>query len=495
MSWSILVRTAMLGAERSALSERLASLGINAAQDPVLALLKSAARYRLLRRAAGIPVTCEVPALAPADLSEERPCSRAAARALGQIIDGPYHAALIEWVELAIYCQCHAPAEHLPSLFELCKNDEALWGTVSKVIGPRGYWLLEQHPLGAVLQGYESLANWHTESREQRTGILMYWRRRDPMKALELLASGWQQESPADRQALLAQLHHGLSLADEPFLESCLDDKRKEIRQLAAKLLSEIPESALSQRLFQTASQALSLRSKNEVQVKLPAEAPAHLLRDGIKVQKAGDHEWLWQLLSRIPPSKWGTHFGYAAETICLAFYHSNWSRHLIPAIAKAALQFKANDWLGAIAGLWLHPRTMAQDWKGVLGAQILAALPREAFNDLLWQAIQTQGSIEEGSLADQLLLTPNQRWDDKVAMAFIKALQERIAKHSAYDWGSWHYRNALGNAAYTCHPRLLESMAAGWPVFSPAWGRWEAEVKRFQETMRFRKEMREAFQ
>ena len=87
--------------------------------------------------------------------------------------------------------------------------------------------------------------DWEYGTKAERLLLLDYLRKRHPKKALELIESTWSEDSFQDRQYYLDTLHTNLSETDEEFLESCLDDSRQEIRQVAALLLSKIENKNL----------------------------------------------------------------------------------------------------------------------------------------------------------------------------------------------------------------------------------------------------------
>src|SRR5690348_15856749 len=85
----------------------------------------------------------------------------------------------------------------------------------------------------------------------------------------------------------VAMLAFGLSLADEPFLERALDDRRKEVRQQAAGLLVRLPSSALAARMLDRARDLITLGTSTilhrpRIDVTPPDEADVAMIRDGV---------------------------------------------------------------------------------------------------------------------------------------------------------------------------------------------------------------------
>src|SRR5262249_3150418 len=143
-----------------------------------------------------------------------------------------------------------------------------------------------------------------------------------PLNARELLASTWQQEPPEDRAAFLASLEVGLSMDDEPFLESTLDDRRQTVRQKAAELLARLPDSRLVGRMIERLTPLLtvpagqsglwpSLRRQRSLHlaVGLPEACDEAMVRDGVDPRPHAQHGeragWLVQMLAIVPPSTW----------------------------------------------------------------------------------------------------------------------------------------------------------------------------------------------
>ena len=108
----------------------------------------------------------------------------------------------------------------------------------------------------------------------------------------------------------------GLSMDDEPFLESALDDKHAEVRRAAAELLSRLAESRLCQRMIARVGPLVQFsehKGKLQIDMTLPDQYTKDMARDGVekKVQGMGERNgWLYQMIADRPavllvPSHW----------------------------------------------------------------------------------------------------------------------------------------------------------------------------------------------
>ena len=145
---------------------------------------------------------------------------------------------LPEWLAALAAVNKRVPEELLPSLLAHGKSNDALREAINQVIGVRGVWLAAQNSDWDFVIGKLDESVWETGSRLQRLALLEKLRASDSARARELVAETWSEEKPEDRAAFLTTFITGLSLADEPFLEAALDDRRKEVRKAAADLLA-----------------------------------------------------------------------------------------------------------------------------------------------------------------------------------------------------------------------------------------------------------------
>jgi hypothetical protein len=118
-------------------------------------------------------------------------------------------------------------------------------------------------------------------------------RDRDAAGARELLAAGWDRETGDDRALLIGVLAHGLSGADEEFLEAALADRKGSVREGAARLLGRLPGSAFNRRAAERAAGLLRVE-RHALRRRLVAEPPAEgTLAEGVAAAPLG----LWEEL------------------------------------------------------------------------------------------------------------------------------------------------------------------------------------------------------
>ena len=212
------------------------------------------------------------------------------------VLQGEYPNVLPEWVRLAQQAGQRAPEEYLPALLDLGARETEMRSVVLAVVGRRGHWLAAYHPKWqyareAVVLATQELddaqieAHWQTGSSSARLALLSHLRATDPARGRELLVNTWKTEKADDRRQFIAALEESLSMDDEPFLETALDDRSKEVRLAVAHCLSQLPDSRLSQRLRERATPLLTLKrgkKRHTLEISLTEECDKAMQRDGI---------------------------------------------------------------------------------------------------------------------------------------------------------------------------------------------------------------------
>lgn len=331
-----LVATALLGTERrpSAADGWPGALGAAAAAvdgDPAAVLLSRAALATLWRRAGELPVPAAMPAPAPA---EQRPAApEAAARRLAGLLEDRETGLLDEWLATAAARGYVVPPALLPDLLDRGSRLAAVRPALRVVAGERGLWLARQRPEWAWLArladevagagqdgaGPPDLSDeaWRLGDQAARLRWVAAVRAADPARALAAVEQTWRSEPGPARAGLLAALAEGLGAADEPLLERALDDRRKDVRETAARLLAALPGSALGERMAARARAAVRLERgllRTRLVVEVPDDLDAAAVRDGVVDPPANSPTtagtgrragWLRQIVAAAPLSAW----------------------------------------------------------------------------------------------------------------------------------------------------------------------------------------------
>lgn len=498
MTWQELTKIALLGTENSTFSEQtlqaLQAQGIDVSKEAPLVLAEGAALFSQLRKAGFRLENFNGELPKAAENSGEKICSIRSAHHLHLILNGPYGPILPEFFEVLIKNKKCLPPEHLPILLK--RPDKSKWiDFLEASLSTGGRWLLAQHPEWRILSEKPS-ADWHTGSREERLLLLAYLRRHDPSAGLELVQSTWSEEQPADKKAFLLLLQVGLSMADEPFLEHCLDDNRKEVRLTAAQALLHLPESRLAERMFQRTVQCFDWNGR-KIQINSPATLDAEAERDGILKM---DTQWkggvkasyLGQVLSAVPPQQWEVFFKKTPADVVQLFAGTDWPDTLLLACAIATVRHRDEAWLDALLSYWFLTERQ-QLWEtDAVTHPLLKAAPAATANRLAIQFLDRQHSLPgENSPLFQLLKTNEHPWNDRLTMMIIKLLQEWLNKASLTDWQSFHNKEYLKILAFRCNPDLFDDLQKGWNSAAPQWAFWEKSLEEMLSTVLFRREMR----
>lgn len=338
-AWHEIVAAALVGTERRPLPDRaLASLEHDGVRFPDLA---ATAEARVLAAAALLgpyrSAGWQAPALdrpvPPAAEPEVAPAASGAALSLLDLLlsgqaggGGPAGngsprsgAVVIEWLERCATSGHRVPPLALPRLLDLASVHRELQRHVAPVVGTTGRWLAERHPAWAWLSTTAAVTAeaaaeiWRTGTTAQRQEALRTLREHDPAAGLAMLQSTWRSESASDRAVFVGELVAQLGEDDEPFCESCLDDRSSHVRRAAVAALQRLPASGFADRMTARAVPLVSLKGRvhRRLAVELADEPDEAARRDIVLGPRKGDSRTrdTLAILAGTPLRKWEQRF------------------------------------------------------------------------------------------------------------------------------------------------------------------------------------------
>ena len=207
--------------------------------------------------------------------------------------------------------------------------------------------------------GAASGADWTEGTLAVRREAFANFRERDPEAARKALEGAFKSEKADARAAFLGALDIGLSFADEPFLESCLDDRAGDVRRTAQRLLPYLPGSRFLERMAARATAALRIdeqrhmivSKKHALAVTLPEEAP-DLVRDGVEPsqyawkRKGAKAQLLEQILRHAPLKAFASH---PPKVWIEQALKSEWSDSLLDGFVAAQSRERDLSWRDAL--------------------------------------------------------------------------------------------------------------------------------------------------
>jgi len=420
-----------------------------------------------------------------------------------------------EWLRLLQRHGGHLPARLLPRMFDVATRQPALRAQLLPVIGDRGQWLARLHAdwTWAAAPADEGKAAWDTGTPEQRLAALRAWRARDPQAARDALAAAWTSETPEQRVALLPALSVNLGLADEAFLEAALDDRRKEVRSAAQRLLASLPGSALGQRMLARLLPLLRVEKpwlgKARLDLILPEACDAAMRRDGIGAsahpaigEKAG---WVVDMLAAIDARTWLRQFESTPHA-CLAMADaSEFRAALIRGWALAALRQTQLDtppdamaWPYALARYWIEANVVQREAVPDALFDLIGARFSEdpGASTALLDVFQAHW-LKEGEVAQQLhrvLNTSPDTWPPALTRRFLLLLQ--TSRPTGLQPGQpWIARLVLPAFARVADPASAAATEAQWRASVGDSSDWRTPIDNFFDLVRLRHEMILSFQ
>jgi Family of unknown function (DUF5691) len=529
--WTEIVSAAALGCGRKTFSLKAPpdELGRGLDQnDPEGALLRVAALVWRYERAEILPMKDDRPLPEACEPDDAPRCNRRAAAYLETLLRQElkvnaaeragkemearlrdassyiYPAKLAEWIEKAKEAGVRAPEELLPELLELgrkCLNlrvaDAYVSDEILPALGALGRRLAAQNPRWAYAACELDETLWETKPIDQRSACFRALRKRDPARARELLELRWGNESTKDRASFLPAFEYGLSLGDEVFLERTLDDKGRNARVVAAKLLAHLPGSALCRRMFERARPLLEFKlddqNRKTIGVRLPEVCDKAMRRDGVDPdpddprfnQKAW---WLEQMLWLIPPKLWSQESGWTANELIGAAYRSEWKYVLIDGWLMAATRSRDEEWAYALLVDTIDNNRRGSCW--YYGDRLLGVLPQVRQESLAIKELKAYLSSSPANLPNRFIYYCNWRWSEALSRLALDWLLHNLPSLSALIWSKF----LEFHAPYRLNPALIPEAIARIAEATKPPAQRARHIEEFLNAIRARYDMLNAF-
>ena len=516
--WPAAVNTASLGTDRAPLIAPASGGALGAAYDALVRaesdaasnLLRVAAAASAYQRCGRTPGRAQEPLPSPCPRDDRPACTPAAAALLRRILQGEHESLLRTWLTLASRHDVRAPADTLPTVLDIARQDPKLRPLVRATGGTRATWLAalnEDWAFAVSGDSPDALATtWETGSGMARMEALQRLRQLDPERGRTLLEASWAQEDPTNRAFYVAMLANGLGMADEPFLERALDDRRKEVRQQAAGLLVRLESSALMTRMVGRARQLVTLGKsailqRPRIEVVPPDEADASMIRDGVNPKPpagtgVGEKAWwLAQIVGAVPPSTWSTAWSIEPEKLIRAADGHEWREPLVAGWLTATERFRDAAWAHALwdndAVARIEPKWGAPPLEHVF----TRAASAEAVDAELRREIGARQDALRGAhrVLIAILGWPND-WTDALARAVAKRLEDYAGSDRVSFSGEFGMRALLERCAHAVPVSAADAFLDGWPEQSDVWSTWASAVDTLASVLRFRIDLHLAF-
>lgn len=488
--WEQALVSALLGTERREPPTLAAASQQGSAEQR---LLDTAALVGLYRRAGLATQSAQAPAqtLPDQDLPE---LSQRAGHYLALMLEGQHRQLIPEWLQACSSYKRRIPSMLLPRILDYGKNQPSLQPDILPVLGTRGQWLAAQNPDWAYVRLDPALLDWETGSRADRLVLLQHLHRHSPAEAIARLDASWSTERAEERALFVSALEANLSAQDQPFLESILNDRSKEVRQRAAMLLARIPGSTLAQRMIQRAEallhwtaavsgNVLLLRrgSPASLSVGLPESYDDSMKRDGIEQRPVGNFKggerawWLFQILQAIPPGHWTARWKEQPVAILEAAAKTEWEDLLLSAWTEASISFADPAWAEAI--LQRDPRR----------SDAISALSAERQEALLLAMLRGQCVPLHRHPVLALLRETKHIWSIELTRAVLATLRKHIV--TSKDTGDYTLRSALIEDFVRRIPHsMVQELAAMQPEQNAE--RWAGTLEQMLVILQFRHDM-----
>ncbi len=497
-AWSEMERVALLGTRR----ERLHLPDIAPDIDEVLAkiagddasreLLSTAGTLDLYEQIGRLPAR-QSPETFPLPREDRRACSSLAASYLAQMLGGSLRNLMPEFLGALAGAGMRIPETLLPNVLALGQKNTKFRSYILPVLGNRGRWLAARHQSWryAALDpaSWTSIRQtWEETADVQKPALVAQLRELDPALGRALVESTWRAENDNRRLRLIKQIVIGLSIEDEPLLETALDDRSHLVRRQAAEWLAQLPGSRLCARMLTYAPLYLSWTpdQTRKITISLPHVSPA-MRRDGIvgansKVQARVRSREIIQLVSAIPLDYWTAAWETDPVTLLRAIPTTAWPRTLTTAFSIAAVRRQDAGWARLILDeCGITPVT----------ARLIAVLSPDDLNIITRRALvdENAGQLSKDSDLITIIRRWTGVWESEIALQLLLSFARYFKETAGARVAINTHREVFLRLGRQTNPGIAAE-AANLLGDPNELGCWRNTAVEFLRILRFRRDM-----
>jgi Family of unknown function (DUF5691) len=527
-AWDELVAAALMGTERRPWTGALVAGLLDGVVGTEADLLSVASAVWAYREAGREAPPGPSPHRLPSPADHRPPLPPGAVRSLAAILEDRRFTPLLgEWLSLAARHGGRLPPELVPALLYAGRPTDR--DALLLVIGPLASWLAAHNPdwswandsdshhsnrasLLEVDNIEEMVHVWQGPDGE-RIEAFAALRSSNPDMARQLAERTWAAEPSATRAALVGAFAIGLSMEDEPFLEVRLDDRRRDVRQAAAALLTQLPDSRLAGRMRERASALVSVEGRLRPSLHLaPVVArlatDEALLRDGVEVPVKGRGRArpsptglmspLGQIVAATPLDTWPAHLRRRPDELVKMAVRAE-AAELLSGWEAAAAARGDPEWARA---LLTGRRAMAPRLLGLLPPAEADVIAVDLVGHSPLASLVALIGPPPGAPPGPALATPAlaAKLSAPLTGAVLDALGSIVAGGDLN--GALPVRDALPSLAMAADPdqaegadALFEAIEAVAPARRPATRTfWARQITQFLEVLHFRQAMHQEF-
>jgi Family of unknown function (DUF5691) len=498
-AWSEMERAALLGTRRASANIPVIAPDLDSlinrlhSDDAGHDLLRAAGLLDLYEQIGRTPAKLSPQPLPPPRAETRQSCSPLAAQYLAGMLDGQQRTIMPEFLRAMDAAGLRIPETLLPNMLAYGAARANTRPLILAVLGSRGRWLAMRHEnwhYAAIdPHSWQDVRRvWDVSSEVQRRTLAAQLRAVAPAQGRALVESTWRGAGDHQRLHLIKQLETGLSLEDEPLLETALDDRSRLVRKQAADLLSSLPGSRFCRRLENYVPGYLSWDSGQEqpLSVSLPPVTSA-MRRDGLvgrlnaKPAHVRSQEMI-ALTGGVPLDYWQDTWGCSPAALLGAVPDTNWPRTLATGFALAASRQQNATWAAAV---------LAQFGVTNITARCVPALDPTGFAQLVNDTLDAVTTADIAKQSD--LLTLLRQWPGPWEPQLARRLIPVFAGHFRLTAGENRPNSAIRDrfmrlALYG--PPELEGTAANLLGDLDELGCWQPVALEFLQTLRFRRDM-----